>query len=71
MHKKVYNIHWMICMSIWLIVTFGCLLSFVVDNEKVENMLYAFIILFVLFILFGAKKFTNRSLNKFFIFIYT
>ena len=50
MHKKVYNIHWMICMSIWLIVTFGCLLSFVVDNEKVENMLYAFIVLFVLFI---------------------
>ena len=72
MHKKVYNIHWMICMSIWLIVTFGCLLSFVVDNEKVENMLYAFIILFVLFIALLFRpiciEFDKKSLTIHFLF---
>ena len=50
MSKKIFDVHWIICFSIWLVAAFGCLLSFVVDNEKVENMLYAFIVLFVLFI---------------------
>ncbi len=50
MCQKVYDIHWMICMSIWLVAALGYLLSFIVGNETGENMLYAFIILFVLFV---------------------
>ena len=61
MRKKVYDIHWMICMSIWLIVTFGCLLSFVVDNEKVEN------ISGKTFVVTGSLITSNTSKNLLFI----
>lgn len=72
MRKKVYNIHWMICMSIWLVATLGCLLSFIIDNETVENMLYAFIVLFVLFIALLFRpvyiEFDKKSLTIHFLF---
>ena len=53
MHKKVYNMHWMIYMSIWAIITVGCALAFIIDiimNETTENMFYAFFVLLILFI---------------------
>lgn len=50
MRQKVFDIHWIISMSIWLIATFGCFLSFIIDKKANENILYAFIVLFALFI---------------------
>ena len=41
------------------------------ELEKSYNLPHFFFVFFLLCLLFGAKKFTNRSLNKFFIFIYT
>ena len=72
MSKKVFNVHWIICFSIWLVAAFGYLLSFIVDNETGENMLYAFIVLFILFIALLFRpvsiEFDKKSLTIHFLF---
>jgi len=50
MSKKVFDVHWIICMSIWGVATTGCVLSFVTDKEPAENRLYAFVVLSIIFI---------------------
>lgn len=72
MNKKVYNIHWIICMSIWAIATAGCVISFLIEKDTAENMLYAFIVLLILFIslLFRPVyiEFDKESLTTHFLF---
>jgi hypothetical protein len=72
MRKKVYDIHWMICMSIWIVAVVGYLLSFIVDSKTRENTLYAFIVLFVLFIALLVRpvwvEFDKKSLTIHFLF---
>ena len=72
MSKKIFDVHWIICFSIWLVAAFGCLLSFIVGNETGENLLYAFIVLFVLFIALLFRpvsiEFDKKSLTIHFLF---
>ncbi len=50
MNKKVYNIHWIFCMSIWAIAAAGCVVSFLIEKDTAGNMLYAFVVLLILFV---------------------
>lgn len=72
MNKKVYNIHWIICMSIWTIATAGCAVSFLIEKDTAENTLYAFAILAILFVslLFEpvCVEFDKKSLTIHFLF---
>lgn len=59
-------------MSIWTIATAGCTVSFLIEKETAENMLYAFAILAVLFaaLLFRpvCVEFDKKSLTIHFLF---
>ena len=59
-------------MSIWIIATAGCTVSFLIEKETAENTLYAFVILAVLFVSLLFKpvcvEFDKKSLTIHFLF---
>ena len=50
MRDKAFNIHWIICMSIWCLATAGCTLAFIIEKEAAEVVLGAFVVLIILFL---------------------
>lgn len=75
MSKKVFNIHWIIYMSIWVVITALCVFSCVIDiimKETTDIMPYTFAVLLILFIplLFRPAwiEFDEKVLTIYFIF---
>ncbi len=70
--KKVFNIHWIACMSIWCLATTGCILAFMIEKETVEVMPGAFAVLGILFLSLLFRpiwvEFDQKSLTIHFMF---
>ncbi len=47
--KRIFNAHWLVCMTIWCFATLGFIIGIIVDSSFADDAIYAAIVLVVLF----------------------